>query len=919
MKKAIKFFKTTFLTLCLSTSLVVGNCSVVFATEETETNASSIPGSGTPEATIADNNEDLESENNDVDNPDAGNVENSDSVNQDADNIEDSNDTDSDNMNTDNIEDSTSTDSVTIETPETYAVETPNPISAEINPLSSDSNAKIHFLTLKGNTLAVLLECNGHFGLVDAGEDSDYPSGDNPIYPFREGTVTDPSQAFENQVVEYLRSVGVTTENFDFFIGTHAHSDHLGGADNVIREFHPKRVYTPEYHDKYFQYNWRMFDNLYVYDQMLDAAEEVGSTIILNFDSDAPVDPAAEGISMPQLFINNSDYAPAQKGKYENISKERNTVGCPDFTLGDEMKIHIKNYKDNSKDAPLYDANEMSLAVLAEANGKKAYISGDIEAYNGDEDRLINEVPPVDIMTVSHHGWSGNSYNYIKHLSPDVMIIPGFFTHIKSSYDSYSSHSIYETLHEQVENGALLYPTAEYSSYTPALVFNFDEKLTNTIPTDIQYVGKFLESDTYLSYKDGRPYKFTGDLYCIDRYVHFENNYMSGDGVFIKENNRWRFLLSDGTYATDRYVHQFNDIYYIDHSGYMIKGWKKDIDHETNKTVWYYFDNSGAMVHGWDYIDGTWYCFDDATGHMYTGAQAIVGDVYCFTSGGAMLSNGWAEFDNEWYYLGSSGAAYKGWFKNNGYWYYLNETDGSMARGLTLVGDTYYYLGSSGDMYTGWILDNGLWYYATGSGAIVTDDWVCPYGNWYYMNDKGVITTGWFENSGHTYYLGSSGIMQTDWILVDNIWYYATGSGALVKDDWVCPYGNWYYMDANGAISTGWFENSGHTYYLGSSGIMQTDWILVDDVWYYASRSGALVKDAWVCPYGNWYYMNADGAISTGWFENNGHTYYLGSSGIMQTGWIYDNGEWYYLGEEGKMLKNTVINGYRLDSNGVWV
>ena len=847
MQKAIKFFKTTFLTLCLSTSLLAGNCAVAFAVEENAAGTAAVPDNGITSTLESNSTSDTDDGNDNSDSttkPIEGN--NDSDLNDGTDDSTNNPDTDSpDSGSNDGTDDSTNN-------PDTNSQDSG---STEDNSKETNSNAKIHFLTLKGNTLAVLLECNGHFGLVDAGEDGDYPKGDNPIYPFRDGTVTDPSQAFENQVVEYLHSVGVTTENFDFFIGTHAHSDHLGGADTVIREFHPKRVYTPEYHDAYLQYNWRMFDNLYIYDQMLEAADEVGSTIILNFDPDAPVDPAEE-IDMPQLFNNNSDYAPAQNGKYENISKERNTVGCPDFTLGDDMQIHIKNYKDNSKDVPLYDVNEMSLAVLVEANGKTAYITGDIEAYNGDEDRLINEVPPVDIMTVSHHGWSGNSYDYIQHLQPDVMVLPGNFTHIKSSYDSYSSHSIYETLHEQIENGALLYPTAEYGNYTPALVFNFDEELTNTIPTGIQYVGKFLESDTYLSYKDGRPYPFTGDLYCIDRYIHFENNYMSGDGVFIKENNKWRFLLSDGTYAKDRYVNQNSDIYYIDHFGYMIKGWKKDVDQETRKTIWYYFDNSGAMVHGWDQINGTWYYFDKTTGQMCTGAQAIDGEVYCFTNSGAMIKNGWSSFDNQWYYLSSSGAAVKGWLLDGGYWYYLNKSDGAMAKGLTLIDGKYYYFSSSGVMQTGWQLINGSWYYLNSSGAMQTD-WLHLDSTWYYLDSSGVMQTGWQLINNYWYYLNSSGVMLTGWQLIN---------------------GSWYYLNGSGAMQTGWLYSGRKWYYLDSSGAMKTGWQFIDDYWYYLDGSGA-----------------------------------------MKTGWIHSGKTWYYLNSSGRMLTNTTVNGYTLDENGAMI
>lgn len=43
---------------------------------------------------------------------------------------------------------------------------------------------KIHFISLNSTTDAILLESNGHFGMVDSGEDWDYP--DSQEYPFRQ-------------------------------------------------------------------------------------------------------------------------------------------------------------------------------------------------------------------------------------------------------------------------------------------------------------------------------------------------------------------------------------------------------------------------------------------------------------------------------------------------------------------------------------------------------------------------------------------------------------------------------------------------------------------------------------------------------------------------------------------------------------
>ena len=148
------------------------------------------------------------------------------------------------------------------------------------------TDGTIHFLTLNHNTDAILIECDGKFGMVDSGEDNDYPDGSDPRYPLRAGITK--GLGFENQVISYLKSMGVTEDNFEFYIGTHPHSDHIGSADEIIRAFHPKRVYLEPYSDSDITDSTHLWDNLYVYDRAVAAAKETGATLIQYFNTDAP-------------------------------------------------------------------------------------------------------------------------------------------------------------------------------------------------------------------------------------------------------------------------------------------------------------------------------------------------------------------------------------------------------------------------------------------------------------------------------------------------------------------------------------------------------------------------------------------------------------------------------------------------------
>ena len=84
----------------------------------------------------------------------------------------------------------------------------------------------IHFLNV-GHSDCIILESNGHFAMIDAAEDTDYPA-DKPNLKL---------PGYEDVVIDYLMKNCVNDDGqvvFDFVMGTHAHSDHIGGFDTVI-------------------------------------------------------------------------------------------------------------------------------------------------------------------------------------------------------------------------------------------------------------------------------------------------------------------------------------------------------------------------------------------------------------------------------------------------------------------------------------------------------------------------------------------------------------------------------------------------------------------------------------------------------------------------------------------------------------
>jgi N-acetylmuramoyl-L-alanine amidase len=194
---------------------------------------------------------------------------------------------------------------------------------------------------------------------------------------------------------------------------------------------------------------------------------------------------------------------------------------------------------------------------------------------------------------------------------------------------------------------------------------------------------------------------------------------------------------------------------------------------------------------------------------------------------------------------------------------------------------------------------------------------------------------GWKNEGGNWYYYKSDGSMATGWIKPDKDWYYLYGNGVMAKG-WSKLGSNWYYLNSGGAMYTGWLRDSGKWYYLQGDGTMVNGLKLIDNKKYFLDVSGAM-RTNWFQISGQWYYFNSSGEMMTGWTKDGGKSYYLYSNGVMATGWIQLGSDWYYLNSSGarmtgwvqsvsgtfyldpvtgKMVKDTVINGWKIDSEG---
>ena len=183
---------------------------------------------------------------------------------------------------------------------------------------------------------------------------------------------------------------------------------------------------------------------------------------------------------------------------------------------------------------------------------------------------------------------------------------------------------------------------------------------------------------------------------------------------------------------------------------------------------------------------------------------------------------------------------------------------------------------------------------------------------------SGKPENGWHtDKDGNRYFYQDGNIVSNQWYKKDNQWYYFDEVG-MMKTGWLKHEGTWYYLNADGAMKTGWVKDKGTWYYLNTDGSMKTGWVKDKGIWYYLNTDGSM-KTGWVKDKGTWYYLNTDGSMKTGWVKDKGTWYYLNADGSMKTGWIKDKGLWYYLNEDGAMATDTVIDGYKINHEGVWV
>lgn len=611
---------------------------------------------------------------------------------------------------------------------------------------AGSGSSSVHFLNVAGRTGAdaILIESNGHYGLVDSAN----PYNDPDAYGNDNGDTLDRKCTVEH-VIDYLDYLGV--EKLDFIVATHAHYDHIGGMNRIA--------------SKYVDSNTKYYYRTYVNTKEDTENPEWNNRVFYN------------------KAINAMQSAGAQLVEVTNKN--------PNFMMGD-FNIRILNTTPWGPEDPAYHAygdsslapgdNANSLGVLLNNNGVKLFLAGDLESY--DEKVIASAIGKVDILKPGHHLYSeSSSYDFLKVLQPNYVIA----TNNRSTrFDIGNAHINYAAMGYLINNfGTTIYATSGNNITFDAIkvdISNGDYSInTNTInsSTSQNVSAAKINNISSLSVRN-TWYRMSQDFWWV--YYNASGMYAKNEWIQDTDAGYWYYVGDDG--VTVNGLHEINGQYYYftvanDKTNCTMKTKWVEIDGD-----WYWFNTetineNGVRIPEGARLSSRWVKNNDlwfyllADGKMATGLQEIDGKYYYFedrdeTFLGKMLT-GFVQIGNDKYWFNKTktdslpeGAMYKNmWLSLNSKYYYL-DSDGKMVTGTKVIDGKTYTFDENGIMLSGWIQNGDNWYYYNSSGVMVKNDWLLYNNVYYYLDNDGKMVTGW-------HYLDST---------VDGYyWYYFTQDG----------------------------------------------------------------------------------------------------------------------------------------------
>lgn len=849
---------------------------------------------------------------------------------------------------------------------------------------SLGSGNRVWFLNVSGGTFnsdMILVESEGRFGLIDAGNrysdwivDSD---GTEYYVPwiYEDGTSAHLSCQVQGRngkdaAIFMVETLGVT--HLDFIIGTHSHSDHIGGIPEIAallvedetgihslidehtiflkKEYHHINSTQDDLGEETSELSWhtQAFDY-----QAVQAVEEHGG-MVLDISKGLMTSDEAQ----PELDY--SDITEPLNGKYEQGDPGNWYDDSFEFLFGDFL---IRLYNLFSVQVAR-DDNVNSIAAVITDGRHFLFTAGDLDMDYGVQQKIAEKVAwdfgVMDVIKASHHGIA-ISKGHLDSLQPGIVVTTAARTKPTSvaadgnySAGLYYAGEKYGTVSYEVgasDRGIVvefgdedlsvvqLTGTAEEAAFISAENCKTDVPIRNGWVrwTEISKDENGKNKINYYYFIDNHP--VTGWNEIDGNRYYFDPEGFMYRGWLEEEGNIW-FLQASGVMRTG-WMRWNDQVFYFDpEEGVSVTGWILSGDktyYLTEDQQWltgfhmmdgegYFFRNNGVMATGWVKTEDGYRHFDPE-GHMQSDWLVLEEGIY-YLENGIMVTGwldlsedekyyfdrlgcmvtGWQNVDGSVYYFDETGKMQTGWFYDDEKWFYL-APEGNRVDGWVRIPEGVFYTDPEEGMQTGWQEIEGEFYFFGMDGSMKTG-WKSENGVWYYFSEDGSMVRGWGEIDGKRYYFSEAGIMMTDWIKVEGKWYYLTAKGVMVTG-WKKLDGKWYYFRDGGAMAAGWENADGKWYYFKNNGTMETGWKKLDGKWYYFADNGAMIT-GWKKLGGKWYYFLEKGSMAAGWKEVDGKWYYFADNGSMITGWKKLNGIWYYFTAKGKM-----VVGWQL-INGTW-
>ena len=776
-----------------------------------------------------------------------------------------------------------------------------------------ESGNRIWFYDMAGGAYSsdcILIETNGHWGLIDSGNryDDTIKDADGTLYSVKQSfhlSCQTEGKNGKDAISWMVENLGV--DHLDFIIGTHAHSDHIGGVPEITgltfldhegnekhlvdentvyiyKDYHHVNAINDDLGEPKVQNSWH--NQAFVY-QAVSAVEEQGGTVaeisrgqITNSESQPSLD--YEDVAARLLAAGLTEFNYVQ-GDENNWFDDRICFQFGDFSFSLYNLFSVSD---------LLDENVNSIACVISDGNHLLYTAGDLNVEQETEQKVARAIASdfgqkIDAVKMSHHGNNrSNSKELLDLFQPSVTFCTSALEDatMRTSQNGYVPAVYYARTHFGTE----IY---EVAAADRALILDFSDEDLKVL----QAIG------------DKESFELSDASSC-------ENQRVISDYRISWEQN------VEGSEITSL-VYFFKD--QIPQTGWVFYNGK-----------WYYCDEEGFMQRGWLTLEkGTYYLSETNTsdhldGELYTGYQ-IIGEVgYLFAPDGRLICeckdtpSGWYQMGDEAFYVDENQEFVTGWQQINGHeyffnqnailekgwhkeaeepltrWYYLDTGNGEAAVGWKKIDENWYYFDENRVMQTGWLSKEQNQYYLDDSGCAAIG-WKMLDEKWHYFNEDRVMQTGWLFENENRYYLDANGCAAVGWTIIDEKQYYFNPS-AKMRTGWLKDEGNWYYFNSDGTMTIGWTEIGDAWYYMNPSGIMQTGWLQEEENWYYLTDSGRAAV-GWRKINEKWYYFNPSTKMRTGWLQDNGHWYYLTSGGSMAIGWVKVEDSWYYMNLSGIM------------------